>query len=151
MLDKLSFYLGREMLREKIAAAGRAEALEKHTYRHRMERILGEAETAACEGRRAGRGGAGKSAGPWMGRCRKARRVNGGNAAPADEVARSQPRMGRHRTARRVYAGNAECVIAFVFFEPWKGDTREPRGTHDVALRGLGGGAAERSGLGTRG
>ena len=46
LLDKLAFYLGREMLREKIAAAGRAEALEKHTYRHRMERVLQEAEAA---------------------------------------------------------------------------------------------------------
>ena len=46
LLDKLAFYLGREALREKIAAAGRAEALEKHTYRHRMERLLREAEAA---------------------------------------------------------------------------------------------------------
>ena len=36
----------REALREQIAAAGRAEAIEKHTYRHRMERLLGAAEEA---------------------------------------------------------------------------------------------------------
>ena len=38
LLDKLAFYLKREDLREQIAAAGRTEVLEKHTYRHRMER-----------------------------------------------------------------------------------------------------------------
>jgi hypothetical protein len=46
LLDKLAFYLSREALREKIGAAGRAEVLEKHTYRHRMERVLQEAEAA---------------------------------------------------------------------------------------------------------
>src|ERR1700679_1858045 len=46
LLDKLVFYLGREGLREKIAVAGRAEVLEKHTYRHRMERVLQEVELA---------------------------------------------------------------------------------------------------------
>ena len=46
LLDKLSFYLERESLREKIAAAGRAEVLEKHTYGHRMERLLREIEAA---------------------------------------------------------------------------------------------------------
>jgi GT2 family glycosyltransferase/glycosyltransferase involved in cell wall biosynthesis/SAM-dependent methyltransferase len=40
LLDKLRFYLRRDELRERIAAAGRAEALAKHTYRHRMEEIL---------------------------------------------------------------------------------------------------------------
>ncbi len=35
-------------MREKIAAAGRAEALEKHTYLHRMERLLQEAEEATA-------------------------------------------------------------------------------------------------------
>ena len=44
LLDKLAFYLGREEVRERIAATGRAEAIEKHTYRHRMERLLGAAE-----------------------------------------------------------------------------------------------------------
>ncbi len=43
MLDKLAFYLERDALREKIAAAGRAEVLEKHTYCHRMEHVLREA------------------------------------------------------------------------------------------------------------
>jgi GT2 family glycosyltransferase/tetratricopeptide (TPR) repeat protein/2-polyprenyl-3-methyl-5-hydroxy-6-metoxy-1,4-benzoquinol methylase len=46
LLDKLAFYLGREELRERIAAAGRAEAVAKHTYLHRMERLLREAEEA---------------------------------------------------------------------------------------------------------
>ena len=46
LLDKLAFYLEREELRERIAAAGRAEAIAKHTYRHRMERLLREAESA---------------------------------------------------------------------------------------------------------
>ncbi len=44
LLDKLAFYLERESIRERIAAAGRSEAIEKHTYRHRMERLLSEAE-----------------------------------------------------------------------------------------------------------
>jgi GT2 family glycosyltransferase/tetratricopeptide (TPR) repeat protein/2-polyprenyl-3-methyl-5-hydroxy-6-metoxy-1,4-benzoquinol methylase len=44
LLDKIAFYLDREPLRETIAAAGRAEALEKHTYRHRMEQLLRETE-----------------------------------------------------------------------------------------------------------
>ena len=48
LLDKIAFYLGREPLREKVAAAGRAEALEKHTYFHRMERLLREAEAATA-------------------------------------------------------------------------------------------------------
>jgi spore maturation protein CgeB len=46
LLDKLAFYLGREEVRERIAAVGRAEAVEKHTYRHRMVRLLSEAEAA---------------------------------------------------------------------------------------------------------
>src|SRR5262249_44491789 len=41
LLDKVSFYLRREEVRERIAAAGRAEALARHTYRHRMEPLLG--------------------------------------------------------------------------------------------------------------
>ena len=44
LLDKLAFYLAREATREKIAAAGRAEALARHTYGHRMEQILRTAE-----------------------------------------------------------------------------------------------------------
>jgi GT2 family glycosyltransferase/tetratricopeptide (TPR) repeat protein/2-polyprenyl-3-methyl-5-hydroxy-6-metoxy-1,4-benzoquinol methylase len=46
LLDKLAYYLKREALREKIAAAGAAEAVSKHTYRHRMEHLLREAEEA---------------------------------------------------------------------------------------------------------
>jgi O-antigen biosynthesis protein len=44
LLDKLAFYLEREDVRERIAAAGRTEVIEKHTYRHRMERVLREVE-----------------------------------------------------------------------------------------------------------
>jgi Glycosyl transferases group 1/Methyltransferase domain len=47
LLDKLAFYLERESLREKIAAAGRADVLEKHTYSHRMERLLREVESSS--------------------------------------------------------------------------------------------------------
>jgi len=43
LLDKLAYYLRRDAVREKIAAAGRAEVLSKHTYWHRMERMLREA------------------------------------------------------------------------------------------------------------
>jgi glycosyltransferase involved in cell wall biosynthesis/tetratricopeptide (TPR) repeat protein/2-polyprenyl-3-methyl-5-hydroxy-6-metoxy-1,4-benzoquinol methylase len=46
LLDKLAFYLRRDAIREKIAAAGRAEVLSQHTYGHRMERMLREAEVA---------------------------------------------------------------------------------------------------------
>jgi len=42
LVDKVRFYLDREAVRERIAAAGRAEALARHTYRHRMEALLGE-------------------------------------------------------------------------------------------------------------
>jgi FkbM family methyltransferase len=44
MLDKIAFYLARESVRERIAAAGRAEVLAKDTYRHRMELLLSEVE-----------------------------------------------------------------------------------------------------------
>jgi len=44
LLDKLAFYLGREAIREKIAAAGCAEAMARHTYGHRMEQIIRAAE-----------------------------------------------------------------------------------------------------------
>lgn len=40
LLDKAAYYLERETVRERIAAAGRNEALERHTYRHRMQTIL---------------------------------------------------------------------------------------------------------------
>ncbi len=48
LLDKLAFYLEREATRENIAAAGRAEALLRHTYRDRMECLLKEAEADAA-------------------------------------------------------------------------------------------------------
>jgi SAM-dependent methyltransferase len=40
LLDKAAYYLEHEALREKIAAAGRHEAIAKHTYRHRMQTVL---------------------------------------------------------------------------------------------------------------
>jgi glycosyltransferase involved in cell wall biosynthesis len=51
LLEVIAYYLAHPDEREAIAAAGRAEALRRHTYRHRMERLLTEAE------RRAGRTG----------------------------------------------------------------------------------------------
>ena len=44
LLEKVAYYLEREDEREAIAAAGRAEALARHTYRHRMEKLLAECE-----------------------------------------------------------------------------------------------------------
>jgi FkbM family methyltransferase len=44
LVDKVRFYLKEEDLREKIAAAGRAEVLARDTYRHRMEWLLAEVE-----------------------------------------------------------------------------------------------------------
>jgi O-antigen biosynthesis protein len=44
LVDKIRFYLEREELREHVAAAGRAEVLARDTYRHRMEKLLGEVE-----------------------------------------------------------------------------------------------------------
>ncbi|MFQ5730916.1 MAG: glycosyltransferase [Planctomycetaceae bacterium] len=46
LLDKVAWYLAHEDARETIAAAGRAEALSKHTYRHRMQHMLQAAESA---------------------------------------------------------------------------------------------------------
>jgi GT2 family glycosyltransferase/tetratricopeptide (TPR) repeat protein len=40
LLDKIEFYLRRADLRERIAAAGREEALSRHTYVHRMAQII---------------------------------------------------------------------------------------------------------------
>ncbi len=48
LLDKLAFYLERESLRLKIAAAGRREAVLKHTYLHRMKRLLSEINPATA-------------------------------------------------------------------------------------------------------
>jgi SAM-dependent methyltransferase len=44
LVDKVSFYLARDEVRERIAAAGRAEVLGRDTYRHRMEWLLAEVE-----------------------------------------------------------------------------------------------------------
>jgi GT2 family glycosyltransferase/tetratricopeptide (TPR) repeat protein/2-polyprenyl-3-methyl-5-hydroxy-6-metoxy-1,4-benzoquinol methylase len=46
LLDKAAFYLARTDLRKRLAAAGRAEALARHTYRHRMERLLADVAQA---------------------------------------------------------------------------------------------------------
>jgi len=46
LLDKLAFYLQRDVIREKIAAAGMAEAISKHTYTRRIERLLTDMEAA---------------------------------------------------------------------------------------------------------
>jgi GT2 family glycosyltransferase/SAM-dependent methyltransferase len=40
LLDKIRFYLKHHASRERIARAGRQEVLDKHTYRHRVERVL---------------------------------------------------------------------------------------------------------------
>ncbi len=40
LLDKAAYYLKQEAVRERVAAAGRAEAVAKHTYRHRMQAML---------------------------------------------------------------------------------------------------------------
>ena len=40
LLDKAKYYLTHEDVREKLAAQGRQHALEHHTYRQRMERLL---------------------------------------------------------------------------------------------------------------
>lgn len=44
LLDKLRFYLARPEAREKVARAGREEAVTRHTYRHRMDVVLRSAE-----------------------------------------------------------------------------------------------------------
>jgi SAM-dependent methyltransferase len=49
LLDKAKFYLARADSRERVAAAGRAQALARHTYRHRMERLLAEAERGLAQ------------------------------------------------------------------------------------------------------
>lgn len=48
LLDKLRYYLKHDDVREKIAAAGRQEALAKHTYRHRMQAILQAVSENRC-------------------------------------------------------------------------------------------------------
>lgn len=40
LFDKLRFYLGSPVLRERISQAGHTEAFEKHTYDQRMRRLL---------------------------------------------------------------------------------------------------------------
>jgi hypothetical protein len=40
LLDKIRFYLKNGAARERIAAAGQEAAISKHTYRHRMQRIM---------------------------------------------------------------------------------------------------------------
>lgn len=44
LFDKLEFYLRRQDVRERVAATGRAEALSRHTYLHRMSDLLRSVE-----------------------------------------------------------------------------------------------------------
>ena len=44
LIDKIRFYLAHDQARERIAAAGMAEAVSKHTYRQRMTRLLSVVE-----------------------------------------------------------------------------------------------------------
>jgi 2-polyprenyl-3-methyl-5-hydroxy-6-metoxy-1,4-benzoquinol methylase len=46
LVDKVAYYLKREELRERIAGAGREEAVARHTYRQRMSDLLVAVETA---------------------------------------------------------------------------------------------------------
>jgi len=51
LIDKIKYYLGHDEARERIAAAGRAEVVAKHTYRQRMETILQRCREARVERR----------------------------------------------------------------------------------------------------
>lgn len=51
LLDKMAFYVAREEVREKIAAAGRQKAIGQHTYRQRMESLLALAEKGLAPAR----------------------------------------------------------------------------------------------------
>ncbi len=44
LFDKIAFYLGHDAIREKVAAAGQAEAHGRHSYRLRMQAILAALE-----------------------------------------------------------------------------------------------------------
>ncbi|MBI3463241.1 MAG: glycosyltransferase, partial [Planctomycetes bacterium] len=50
LTDKIRYYLAHDDTRERIAAAGRQEVLARHTYRHRMERILDVCRKTRPEG-----------------------------------------------------------------------------------------------------
>ncbi|HVC95485.1 MAG TPA: glycosyltransferase, partial [Pirellulales bacterium] len=52
MLDKLKFYLSRDELRERIAAAGQSEVLARHTYGHRIGELLAVVERVEGTGDR---------------------------------------------------------------------------------------------------
>jgi 2-polyprenyl-3-methyl-5-hydroxy-6-metoxy-1,4-benzoquinol methylase len=52
LLDKARFYLSHDAERERIAVAGRAEAVAHHTYRHRMEQLLRVVESRCKPGPR---------------------------------------------------------------------------------------------------
>jgi glycosyltransferase involved in cell wall biosynthesis len=60
LVDKIRYYLAHEEEREKIAATGRTEALAKHAYRHRLERML---ERVVGATRRPARGATAEPAG----------------------------------------------------------------------------------------
>lgn len=47
LLDKIGYYLSHEKVRKKIAERGRKHILARHTYRHRMEKILSEVQKGA--------------------------------------------------------------------------------------------------------
>ncbi len=51
LTDKLRFYLAHEEIRERIAQAGQAEAVARHTYLHRMQSLLQTIEAAPIRNR----------------------------------------------------------------------------------------------------
>lgn len=40
LFDRIDYYLARDVERQAIAARGRAEAMRRHTYRHRLQQML---------------------------------------------------------------------------------------------------------------
>jgi GT2 family glycosyltransferase/tetratricopeptide (TPR) repeat protein/2-polyprenyl-3-methyl-5-hydroxy-6-metoxy-1,4-benzoquinol methylase len=84
LLDKIAYYLAREAARERIATAGREEALARHTYRHRMERLLAEVE------KRRTTAGVPSSAGPGSKTAPPAPKPDGGQA-PVQASATASP------------------------------------------------------------
>lgn len=59
LLERIEYYLARGPERERIAQIGRAEVLAKHTYSHRMRRVLTEAAAGTRHNGPAGRGAIG--------------------------------------------------------------------------------------------
>jgi SAM-dependent methyltransferase len=52
VIEKIRYYLTHEDTRERIAAAGRADVLATHTYRHRMETLLERVQGFSVPARR---------------------------------------------------------------------------------------------------